>query len=134
MECEKVKRLLPGYLDGAVMTGRWSDTHVSIGQHLERCDDCRDELRAYQAMSTMMSSLQHPVPPADMALRIRATPFRSRLVALCAPRANSRRAGPEKHPGTPGHSRDRRFRCCVRCICPGVSVARARCAAACGLK
>jgi predicted anti-sigma-YlaC factor YlaD len=71
MECEKVKRLLPGYLDGAVMTGRWSDTHVSIGQHLERCDDCRDELRAYQAMSTMMSSLQHPVPPADMALRIR---------------------------------------------------------------
>ena len=47
MECEKVKRLLPGYLDGAVMTGTWSsDTHVSIGHHLERCDDCRDRDRS----------------------------------------------------------------------------------------
>ena len=72
MECEKVKRLLPGYLDGAVMTGTWSsDTHVSIGHHLERCDDCRDELRAYQTMSSIMSSVQRPIPPSDMALRIR---------------------------------------------------------------
>ena len=71
MDCEKVKQLLPGYLDGAVMTGTWCDTHVSIGRHLERCDDCRDELRAYQAMSSMMSSVQRPMPPADLALRIR---------------------------------------------------------------
>jgi len=71
VDCKKARRLLPGYLDGAVMTGAWSDTHVSIGHHLERCEACRDELRAYQAMSSMMSSLQRPVPPADLALRIR---------------------------------------------------------------
>jgi hypothetical protein len=71
VNCEKVRRLLPGYLDGAVPTGTWTDTHVSVGQHLESCDDCRDELRAYQALSSMMSSVQRPVPPADLALKIR---------------------------------------------------------------
>src|ERR1700719_754297 len=53
------------------MTGTWSDTHVTIGQHLESCGDCRDELRAYQAMSSMMSGVQRPTPPADLALQIR---------------------------------------------------------------
>lgn len=71
MECKKVRRLLPGYLDGAMPTGTWSDTHVSVGHHLECCADCRDELRAYQAMSSMMASVQRPTPPANLALRIR---------------------------------------------------------------
>jgi hypothetical protein len=71
VNCEKVKQLLPGYLDGAVMTGTWSDTHVSIGHHLEICGDCRGELRAYQALSSMMSGVQRPAPPADLALKIR---------------------------------------------------------------
>src|ERR1700680_4102826 len=71
MDCKKAKRLLPGYLDGAVMAGTFSDRHVSIGHHLESCDDCREELRAYQAMSSMMSSVQRPLPPADLAVRIR---------------------------------------------------------------
>jgi hypothetical protein len=69
--CEKVKKLLPGYLDGAVLTGTWADTHVTIGQHLEVCGDCREELRAYQVMSSMMSGVQRPVPPADLSLKIR---------------------------------------------------------------
>ena len=64
MNCEKVKKLLPGYLDGAVMTGTWADTHVSIGRHLEICGDCREELRVYQVMSSMMSGVQRPAPPA----------------------------------------------------------------------
>jgi hypothetical protein len=63
--------LLPGYLDGAVMAGKWSGTHVSIGHHLEACEDCRDELRAYQIMSSMMSSVQRPIPPENLALQIR---------------------------------------------------------------
>ncbi|HLJ24045.1 MAG TPA: hypothetical protein VKT71_08055 [Candidatus Acidoferrales bacterium] len=71
MNCEKVKKLLPGYLDGEVMTGTWADTHVSIGRHLETCGDCRDELRAYQVMSSMMSGVQRPAPPEDLALKIR---------------------------------------------------------------
>jgi hypothetical protein len=71
VDCEKVRRLLPGYLDGAIPTGTQYDAHVSIGHHLERCEDCRDELQAYQTMSSMMSSAQRPMPPADLALRIR---------------------------------------------------------------
>jgi hypothetical protein len=71
VNCEKVKKLLPGYLDGAVMIGTWADTHVSIGHHLETCGDCRDELRAYQVMSSMMSGVRRPAPPADLALKIR---------------------------------------------------------------
>jgi hypothetical protein len=71
VNCEKVKRLLPGYLDGAVLTGTWPDTHVTIAHHLESCEDCREELRAYQVMSSMMSSVQRPTPPADLALQIR---------------------------------------------------------------
>jgi hypothetical protein len=71
MNCEKVRKILPGYLDGAMPTGRWSDTHVSIGRHLESCADCRDELRAYQAMSSIMSGVQRHAPPVDLALKIR---------------------------------------------------------------
>lgn len=71
MNCEKVRQLLPGYLDGAVPAGTWSNMHASIGQHLESCEECRDELRAYQAMSSIMSSVQRRTPPADLALKIR---------------------------------------------------------------
>ena len=71
MNCEKVRRLLPGYLDDAVPTGSWADTHISVGHHLECCVDCREELRAYQAMSSIMSGVERPVPPADLALKIR---------------------------------------------------------------
>jgi hypothetical protein len=71
VDCEKVRRLLPGYLDDAMPTGTWADTHVSVGHHLECCEDCREELRAYQVLSSMMSIVQRPVPPVDLALQIR---------------------------------------------------------------
>ena len=71
MDCQKVKRLLPGYLDGAVPNVMWTDAHVSVGRHLESCDDCRQELKAYQALSSMMSNVQRATPPADLALKIR---------------------------------------------------------------
>ena len=71
MKCEKVRELLPGYLDGAITTGSWSNAHVNIGHHLETCQNCREELRAYQAMSSIMSSIERPAPPSDLALNIR---------------------------------------------------------------
>jgi len=71
VNCEKVRRLLPGYLDDAMPNGAWHDTHVSVGHHLERCVDCREELRAYQVMSSIMSSVQRPTPPAHLSLKIR---------------------------------------------------------------
>jgi len=71
VNCEKVRKLLPGYLDGAALTGASSGTHTSIGHHLESCADCRDELRAYQALSSVMSGVQRAMPPVDLALKIR---------------------------------------------------------------
>lgn len=71
MDCENVQQLLPGYLDGALPTGSWSGTHVTIGQHLEGCGVCREELQAYLALSSLMSQVQRPAPPADLSLRIR---------------------------------------------------------------
>jgi hypothetical protein len=71
MDCEKVRGFLPGYLDGAMPTGTWAGTHLSVGRHLETCDVCRHELKAYQSMSTMMSRMSRPTPPPDLALKIR---------------------------------------------------------------
>src|SRR5438105_3292517 len=71
MQCEKVRRLLPGYLDGALPSNGRSDSHVVIGQHLESCGDCRAELQQYLELSSLISCVRKPVPPADLALRIR---------------------------------------------------------------
>jgi hypothetical protein len=71
VDCKKVQHLLPGYLDGALPTRAWSETHVSIGHHLEICGDCREELQAYLALSSLMSQAQRPGPPANLALKIR---------------------------------------------------------------
>jgi hypothetical protein len=71
VECEKVKALLPGYLDGALPTGFGSESHGTIGRHLENCGDCRSELQSYHALSSLMSRVQRPVPPPELALRIR---------------------------------------------------------------
>jgi len=71
MTCEQVKRWLPGYLDGALPAGARSETHAVIAHHLESCGICREDLQAYLALSSLMSQVQRPVPPADLALRIR---------------------------------------------------------------
>jgi hypothetical protein len=71
MECEKVKSLLPGYLDGALHLVTEAETHLSIGRHLELCEECREDLQTYLALSSLMSRVERPDPPADLALRIR---------------------------------------------------------------
>ena len=71
MDCKKVRQLLPGYLDGALPSRAWSETHVTVGQHLESCGGCREELQAYLALSSIMSRVERPTPPADLGLRIR---------------------------------------------------------------
>lgn len=71
MECDKVKRLLPGYLDGGLQLDAGSETHLMLGRHLELCGECREELQSYLALSSVMSRVERPAPPADLALRIR---------------------------------------------------------------
>ncbi len=71
MECEKVKTLLPGYLDGGLQMDDGSESHLMIGRHLEVCMECREELQGYLALSSLMSRVERAAPPADLALRIR---------------------------------------------------------------
>jgi len=71
MQCDNVKRLLPGYLDGGLQLDAGSETHLMLGRHLELCGECREELQSYLALSSLMSRVERPAPPADLALRIR---------------------------------------------------------------
>jgi len=71
MECEKVKTLLPGYLDGGLQLDDGSESHLMIGRHLEVCGECREELQGYLTLSSLMSRVERAAPPADLALRIR---------------------------------------------------------------
>ena len=71
MDCNRVRQLLPGYLDGALPSGACSETHLMIGHHLEGCGECREELQGYLELSSLMSRMQRPAPPAGLALRIR---------------------------------------------------------------
>jgi predicted anti-sigma-YlaC factor YlaD len=71
MDCGKVKRLLPGYLDGAIPADAWTEAHSVIGKHLDFCSECREELQLYVNLSSMMSRVERPAPPSDLALRIR---------------------------------------------------------------
>ena len=71
MECKRVHQLLPGYLDGALPSGGEFETHSTVGHHLAACRDCREELQRYLELSSLMSQVQRPVPPQDLALRIR---------------------------------------------------------------
>ena len=71
MECNRVRELLPGYLDGALPLGASAETHLTIGKHLELCDECRQDLQSYVDLSSLMSRVDRAAPPADLALRIR---------------------------------------------------------------
>ena len=71
MNCEQVKQWLPGYLDGALPSGARSDIHSVIGRHLQACGNCREELQAYLALSSLMSQARRPTPPADLSLKLR---------------------------------------------------------------
>jgi len=67
MTCWKIRRKLPGYLDGAL----GAQEHASVREHLEFCADCRGELERYRKLSTLMSRVERAEPPPDLALRVR---------------------------------------------------------------
>lgn len=85
MNCAEIQSFLAGYLDGALPASRAND-HVRVGQHLESCAGCREELERYRQLSTMMARVERPAPPADLAARIR--------VRLSETRAQSSARGP----------------------------------------
>jgi hypothetical protein len=71
MTCAEARRLLPGYLDGALPKSTGSKGHAHLGAHLGNCAGCRAELENYLQMSAMMSNAELPAAPTDLGLRIR---------------------------------------------------------------
>ena len=74
MTCWKIRRKLPGYLDGALPSGE----HAPVREHLEYCADCRRELERYRKLSLLMSRVERAAPPADLAVNIRVAVAQAR--------------------------------------------------------
>jgi len=69
MTCQAAKRLLPGYLDGAI---RPAD-RVYVREHVGGCPSCREQLERYRRLAVCLSHVQPAEPPADLAVRIRVS-------------------------------------------------------------
>ncbi|MGH9580814.1 MAG: zf-HC2 domain-containing protein [Terriglobales bacterium] len=67
MICWKMRRKLPGYLDGALL----SADQTQLRNHLGTCAGCRTKLESYREMGAVMSRVDRAEPPADLAVRIR---------------------------------------------------------------
>jgi hypothetical protein len=71
MSCKSVRARLAGYLDDAVANAPGPDERRNMGQHLESCEGCREELQRYRRLSVMLSRMPRALPPADLAIRIK---------------------------------------------------------------
>jgi Putative zinc-finger len=71
MSCQSVRTRLAGYLDDALVNSPGPDERRSIGQHLELCEDCREELQRYRRLSVLLSRMPRAVPPANLSVRIK---------------------------------------------------------------
>jgi hypothetical protein len=71
MICKSVRARLAGYLDDALVNAPGTEERRKIGQHLDRCENCREELQRYRRLSVMLSRVPRAVPPADLAIRIK---------------------------------------------------------------
>lgn len=71
MKCQKVRARLAGYLDDALAGAPDQQERRDIGQHLETCEGCREELQSYRKLSVLLSRMPRALPPADLAVRIR---------------------------------------------------------------
>jgi Putative zinc-finger len=86
MKCAQVRRLLPGYLDGALPESVGARGHARVGRHLEDCAECRNELHRYLQVSMMMAAAVPLVPPDDLGVRVRVAVSRARAEAGFAAR------------------------------------------------
>ena len=89
MTCDKVHRRLAGYLDDASVSPAPSGERTLIRQHLESCEDCREELQRYRKMAVMLSRVPRAVPPADLAVKIKVAASQAQGTAGLERRAGS---------------------------------------------
>jgi hypothetical protein len=71
MSCKTVRTRLAGYLDDALVNSPGPEERRKIGQHLDRCENCREELQRYRRLSVLLSRMPRVVPPVDLAVRIK---------------------------------------------------------------
>jgi len=71
MSCKTVRTRLAGYLDDALVNVPGHEERREIGQHLDRCESCREELQRYRKLSVLLSRMPRAVPPVDLAVRIK---------------------------------------------------------------
>jgi len=78
MNCAQVRRLLPGYLDGALPERLGQKGHLRIVRHMEACAACREERERYLQLSMVMSSIATKTPPRDLGVSIRVAVAKAR--------------------------------------------------------
>jgi len=78
LTCAFVRRLLPGYLDGALPDAVESRLHRRIARHLDACSACRAELERYRQLSRMVLGVRSEEPPAGLPVSIRVAVSQAR--------------------------------------------------------
>jgi len=78
LTCASVKRLLPGYLDGALPDAVRPRLHLRVAQHLDSCSGCRAELERYRQLSRMVLAVCSQEPPQSLPVSIRVAVSRAR--------------------------------------------------------
>lgn len=71
MSCKHIRSRLAGYLDDAMASAPGPEDRREIGQHLDGCESCRQELQRYRKLSVLLSRMPRAVPPVDLAIRIK---------------------------------------------------------------
>jgi len=78
MKCYKVRAQLAGYLDDALAAAPGLEERREIGQHLDACEACREELQRYRKLSMLLSRMPRALPPIDLAIRIKVAAAQAR--------------------------------------------------------
>ncbi len=65
--CWKNKKLLSAYLEECLSPQQ----QVSVARHLEKCVECREELKQLRGVGALLKQLPAPALPADFRFRIR---------------------------------------------------------------
>ena len=85
MECYKVRRVLPGYCDGALPRGQSQD----VRSHLAHCPQCAAESQRYERARSALRALPPLAPPAYLLTSLRVLASRDRARRLLAPQLPS---------------------------------------------
>jgi anti-sigma factor RsiW len=75
MNCRDAQHGLPGYLDDSISASE----RAGLREHLQRCADCRQELKSYSSLAAHLAHVDPIRPPANLALSIQVQASRRRM-------------------------------------------------------